>query len=203
MFNSENSTPEYIVWTDIETTGLSPFNDYILEVGAVVSDMTGISKGTTFSSVVNYDNFKEILSCTNDKVKEMHSTNGLLEDIWMNKGDKIEEVDKNLYKWINDITQKDCGRDAEECVIYFGGRSITLDRNFLQLYCPKSYSLYSHKSMDMTGPTVMMTRNNLLKDKNAYYRADVTHRALQDSIDCLEQYRDIVVEMKNSKRQSD
>lgn len=203
MFNSENSTPEYIVWTDIETTGLSPFNDYILEVGAVVSDMTGTTKGTTFSSVVNYDNFKEILSCTNDKVKEMHSTNGLLEDIWMNKGDKIEDVDKNLYKWINDITQKDCGRDAEECVIYFGGRSITLDRNFLQLYCPKSYSLYSHKSMDMTGPTVMMTRNGLLKDKNAYYRADVTHRALQDSIDCLEQYRDIIVEMKSSKRQSD
>lgn len=203
MFNSESSIPEFIVWTDIETTGLSPFNDHILEVGAVISDMTGTQKGNSFSSVVNYDNFKEILSCSNDRVKEMHSSNGLLEEIWMNKGEKIEDIDNSLYKWINAITQNECGRDADECILYFGGRSITLDRNFLQLYCPKSYSLYSHKSMDMTGPTVMITRNNLLKDKNAYYRADVTHRALQDSIDCLEQYKDIVTEMKNQKEKSD
>lgn len=69
---------EKILWLDLETTGLDPYDDEILEVGLVVSDGIG-PVIDTLSVVVRRP--MHVLERMPDEVKEMHRVSALLDEL--------------------------------------------------------------------------------------------------------------------------
>jgi oligoribonuclease len=79
--------PEYLLWLDLETTGADSENDYILEVGCVLTDMELNDLGAWESLVwAPYKMLERMVP----EVKEMHTESGLIDD-WKVFYHKVED----------------------------------------------------------------------------------------------------------------
>lgn len=72
---------KYLLWIDLETTGLPKGNDYsgihILEVGAILTDLN-LNKMDGYTEVIGMTQEAAEAIRSNDIVREMHKTSGLL-----------------------------------------------------------------------------------------------------------------------------
>lgn len=69
----------HIAWTDLETTGLDPMKDHLLEVGIVLTDLdlTMISERSWLVEPPSLD-----IMSVNPVVRTMHNENGLFRDLF-------------------------------------------------------------------------------------------------------------------------
>lgn len=72
--------PDMLLWMDVETTGLDPDHDRILEVEMRCTDMRGVRCVGGFRRVVGLKGRKASVTDGNLKAWRMHCANGLLED---------------------------------------------------------------------------------------------------------------------------
>jgi oligoribonuclease len=70
-----NTSTNPLVWIDVETTGLDPDYDQLLEVAMVITD-SELEPIAGFDSVVHWTEFLGV----NETVFKMHTDNGLFED---------------------------------------------------------------------------------------------------------------------------
>ena len=89
---------KYLFWIDLETTGLHEASDLILEIGALVttSDLEVLD---TLNLVVNRS--EEDLARMSDRVREMHESSGLIEDV---RRSTIKQ--EEAQKWLCELTHK-------------------------------------------------------------------------------------------------
>lgn len=182
---------EYIIWCDVETTGVVAFNDELLEIGALVTDMEGNKVGEGFTQVVQVADMKTTVDKCDDYVQNMHTKNGLFEDLWYG-GLPLSKIEDLFIQWLKETVPEYDGNFDKNLVFYFGGRSITLDRNFLYANTPRIFNIFSHQSIDLTSVSIMLERNVTNIDKSVFFVEDTAHRALKDSEDCAEQYKSII-----------
>lgn len=182
---------EYIIWCDVETTGVVAFNDELLEIGALVTDMEGNKVGEGFTQVVQVADMKTTVDKCDDYVQNMHTKNGLFEDLWYG-GLPLSKIEDLFIQWLKETVPEYDGNFDKNLVFYFGGRSITLDRNFLYANTPRIFNVFSHQSIDLTSVSIMLERNVINIDKSVFFVEDTAHRALKDSEDCAEQYKSII-----------
>lgn len=182
---------EYIIWCDVETTGVVAFNDELLEIGALVTDMEGNKVGEGFTQVVQVADMKTTVDKCDDYVQNMHTKNGLFEDLWYG-GLPLDKIEDLFIEWLKETVPEYDGSFDKNLVFYFGGRSITLDRNFLYANTPRIFNVFSHQSIDLTSVSIMLERNVANIDKSVFFVEDTAHRALKDSEDCAEQYKSII-----------
>lgn len=69
-----------LLWVDVETTGLDPDHDRILEVGMRCTDMRGVREAGGFHRVIGLKGRKASITDGNLEAWRMHCANGLLED---------------------------------------------------------------------------------------------------------------------------
>ena len=188
---------EYIIWCDVETTGVVAFNDELLEIGALVTDMAGNKVGEGFTQVVQVADMKATVDKCDDYVQNMHTKNGLFEDLWYG-GLPLSKIEDLFIQWLKETVPEYDGNFDKNLVFYFGGRSITLDRNFLYANTPRIFNVFSHQSIDLTSVSIMLERNIANIDKSVFFVEDTAHRALKDSEDCAEQYKSIVKTLNNN-----
>jgi len=126
-------TPVYL-GIDIETTGLDPERDVILEIAALAltADLTEI---TRFESLVQHDRPIPVMS---DYVRAMHTDNGLLAELAQGKGQRLE--------WIEDVLVQACDAYPERPILL--GSSVHFDRAFLSRYMPRLVERLSHRHCD-------------------------------------------------------
>lgn len=199
--NGKNNKQEYIIWCDVETTGTNADVDDLLEIGAVVTDMAGNQVGRGFSEIIQVADVKAVMDKCDDHVTKMHNKSGLFEHLWYGDGVSIQKVEDLFIEWLEssvpDYSYTDvCSKDSN-FVFYFGGRSITLDRNFLSANTPRIFNIFSHQSIDMTSISIMLARNISYIDKCAVWGKDAQHRALGDCEDCVEQYKQVIESLNN------
>ena len=188
---------EYIIWCDVETTGVVAFNDELLEIGALVTDMAGNKVGEGFTQVVQVADMKATVDKCDDYVQNMHTKNGLFEDLWYG-GLPLSKIEDLFIQWLKETVPEYDGNFDKNLVFYFGGRSITLDRNFLYANTPRIFNIFSHQSIDLTSVSIMLERNVTNIDKSVFFVEDTAHRALKDSEDCAEQYKSIIKTLNNN-----
>lgn len=163
-----------IVWVDLEMTGLDPSRHVIVEVAALVTDaeLNIIDDGVDL--VVHATDAE--LAEMDDFVTEMHSSNGLLDDIKASTV-SIEEAEDAVLE----LVAKHCD-PAHPAPL--AGNSIATDRAFIRAQMPRLDDALHYRMIDVSTVKELSRR----WFPKAYYNQPekgMAHRALTDIVESI------------------
>lgn len=160
---------ELLCWIDLETTGLDPFDDEILECGIILTEMD-LTEIVRHSWVFPYP--YDARENHNVIVKDMHDKNGL----WI-ECDKLynfhslsEPTWQEIVNWVE--------YHAEGRKLYPAGSSVHFDTTFLKLhnFGQKLESMLYHRHFDVSSIKMLAQVAGGTYDKGP----EDPHRALGD-----------------------
>jgi oligoribonuclease len=169
-----------LIWLDLETTGLDPVTDKILEVGCVVTD-PHLFEVDRFHAVVKERLWLETIDPV---VVEMHGKSGLLADVCRPTALDREFIESRLVSF---LTGQGLGKDC-----YLAGSSVHFDRSFLARHMPEVLKRVSHRMLDVT--TLFLLAKAWIPDLQIEKETPV-HRVIPDiegSIRELRRYQRIL-----------
>lgn len=174
---------DYIVFLDLETTGLDIQHDQILELGMLVVDVATLTVRETYSSpVVPSLNWEERLAA-NPEAYAMHSINGLIEDV-NNKGKPLEKVVHNVHKILAKFSS---GKDVD--IFRLAGTGVAaFDLPLLKCQVPELAEVFHFRTLDVA---VFKQWYDLYGPGIHYSGQGSKHRALDDCRTSLETARKI------------
>ena len=163
-----------IVWVDLEMTGLDPSRHVIVEVAALVTDaeLNIIDDGVDL--VVHATDAE--LAEMDDFVTEMHSSNGLLDDIKASTVSIQDAEDAVL-----ELVAKHCD-PAHPAPL--AGNSIATDRAFIRAQMPRLDDALHYRMIDVSTVKELSRR----WFPKAYYNQPekgMAHRALADIVESI------------------
>lgn len=169
---------------DTETTGLSPEEDFILEVAWVLTDekFNQISEPKTF--LINQEDEAAASARVeaNPFVLSMHRTSGLWADMAVKPGVSLEYT---MNEYVKDV---DSVRSSED-VVRFAGYSVSFDKEFLRangwrrLMETKELSFQlHHRNMDISSNIQLFEAADL---EVPYVENENAHRALDDAMHAM------------------
>lgn len=138
-----------ILWLDVETTGLLPDKDVILEVGVRITDIEGNNIDEVTSIVWDQDWSWKL--ARNEAVFNMHAASGLVDEL----NDLTKRSDRDMYnaymvsagmhKWIAERLGED-----NLGVLPMAGNSVHYDRSFVAVHMPKLLTAWHYRNLDMS-----------------------------------------------------
>lgn len=143
MDHDEFLNNERIIWIDVETSGIDPKDCKLLQVACIVTDGHLNELGESFERKVYYseDEVQSIRNSANEFVQNMHDVNGIWDSLSV-EGERLEKVDEDLKNFLS--------MHVDSNVARLGGNSITLDRNFLKEFLPKTFDHIHYRSYDLS-----------------------------------------------------
>lgn len=165
-----------ILWLDIETTGLDPRRDGIIEVGAILTN-SNLEEIHSYSSVVKPTLRQRRRLMKSDVVWGMHKKSGLLKEIFFGKDLlRIEEVDEELNFLLNLF-------GASERVVLAGSGVGHFDLQFVKQHMPILASRLEYYVIDVG---VVRRFHRVALDSVPFdFVSKKEHRALSDARDAL------------------
>jgi oligoribonuclease len=165
------------IWIDLETTGLDPDNDRIIEVGWFLSDhhkqiteeqSVLITPDKTAWELMQQDLF----------VQTMHTKNGLLKDMEAFGTIMVEDAEDQILE--------DLAKHGAEVPV-LAGASVHFDRAFIRTWMPRLDRKLMHRHLDTSAL-------RLFFDSLGYYSVgqkerETVHRALEDIVDTFDLYK--------------
>jgi len=164
------------VWIDLETTGLDPDNDRIIEVGWFLSDNT-LQITPEQSVLITPDKIAWELMQQDLFVQNMHTKNGLLRD--------METFGSILIEDAEDQILEDLDKHPDDIFI-LAGASVHFDRAFIRNWMPRLDRKLLHRHMDTS--TLRLFFDSLGYRSVADKEHDTVHRALEDIVDTFDLY---------------
>ena len=163
-----------IVWVDLEMTGLDPSRHVIVEIAALVTDaeLNIIDAGVDL--VVHATDAE--LAEMDDFVTQMHSDNGLLDDIKASQISLEEAEDAVLG-----LVEKHCD-PAHPAPL--AGNSIATDRTFIKAQMPRLDAALHYRMIDVSTVKELSRR----WFPKAYFNQPakgMAHRALADIVESI------------------
>lgn len=192
-----------LLWIDLETTGLDPAKDAILEVALVVTDneldeasmpcgecSEHVTEPAVFSSVIGFDRGAHP-NAIDPYVLKMHTKNDLWQACESAAGDDdyaLASVEEKLLA----LARRFC--EAKTTPIC--GSTIAFDRAFLKVHMPRIEAHFSHRNLDVSVLGELASRwAPEVWAKRPRPGADA-HRALADvrgSIELLKYWRSTIL----------
>jgi oligoribonuclease len=159
------------LWIDLETTGLDPDNDRILEVGWFLSN--GFEQITAEQSVIiTPDKIAWELMQQDLFVQTMHTENDLIKD--------MEYFGTILVEDAEDQILEELSREEDQLFI-LAGASVHFDRGFIRNWMPRLERKLSHRHLDVSALKLFFDEMGY---KSISERDTPTkHRALEDVVD--------------------
>ena len=181
--------PKWFAWIDLETNGLDPRDNPILEVGMVVTPTS-----IPFNEIATYESAVEPSSDQHPTwrddmdsfVVKMHTVNGLLLDIESGNGASIRRVEKEMIEVLADFGRPHQFMLAGSGVGHF-------DARFLQAQMPEFYKWLQYPCLDVgviRRAFSFSGRRDLDKYGSTFSsRGGKPHRGLADVQDHLAEFR--------------
>lgn len=170
------------VWIDLEMTGLDPERCAIIELGLIITGADLAPLATLERAVWQP---AEVLDRMEPFVRQMHTTNGLLERV-KSSGHSCADVEREALTL---ITRHCAFREG-----VLAGNSIHQDRRFLQRHMPQLEGFLHYRQVDVSSLKVLA---KTWYGPEAEFRKDTkNHTALDDieaSIAELRHYRATVL----------
>lgn len=168
---AERNEDKRTAWIDVETDGLDSQKNNLLQVALIVTDgnLTPLHDGIEFVIHHSAEAVAEMRANCHSVVREMHDSSGLWDDL-IESESSVSDVDALLYAELTRLI-------PERATARFGGNSITLDRNFLSVNLPKSYSHIGYRSYDLTSVAKLFTDNT---PEFPIFEKKRAHTALED-----------------------
>lgn len=182
--------PASFLIVDLETTGLSPWSDRILEVGylVVTSDLQILAGG---SRVFACD--AHALEAMSDFVRDMHTKNGLLAEVAQAVGradDVVETIETDddslmdvtaLAAYLGEVVDRFAwdGIDGKVCAPILAGSSVHFDFSFLEVDAGTFTERLHYRRLDVS--SAMM----LAKPMGVEFARAGAHRAMPDAVESL------------------
>lgn len=175
------------VWTDLETFGLEPDRDPIIEIGFKITDAelrpTASFHTLVWEEAVHDRALQRLNSAANGGnadarfVMEMHTKSSLFDDA-MNQGISNEEATHQLLKWLDGQGVK----DQPLC-----GSSVHFDRSFFAAQMPEVLTRFAYRNIDISTLKLLCMRMNPVM--YGYLKEDTKpqalHRVLADLDDTI------------------
>jgi oligoribonuclease len=175
----------YLIWLDMEMTGLNPDGDRIIEVAMVITDaeLEAIAEGPVLV-VHQSDSVLDGMDAWN---KSTHGKSGLIDKV---KASTLDEatVEQQLLEFLKEHVPE---RASPMC-----GNSICQDRRFMARWMPKLEAYFHYRNLDVS----------TLKELAKRWKPEVAqgikkhgkHEALADiyeSIDEMKHYREHFIKL--------
>lgn len=159
-----------LVWLDLETTGLDPREQIILEVAAIVTD-DQLNEVARYQRLVHYDQAAHFAALTGDETDEqlkelsdnhdihpnvlrMHAKNGLWRDVAATDEDKDSranvEIDFVKFLETQAVEQRAENGIVTEIKPQLAGSTISFDRNFLMYEMPDALEKLHYRNIDVS-----------------------------------------------------
>lgn len=178
-------TDELLLWLDVETTGLDPDQDCLLEVAAICTtfDPSFEPVGAEFHVVIKTPQL--YVGQIDPKVLEMHVKNGLWEEC-SDSGLTEREAGEALRRWVINTV-------PFQTKVWAAGRSVHFDLAWVELHLPVAWQTLEdrlhHRRFDLTPIKAYAT----MCDIGFGDVSDDAHRALTDVRADIELARRLVV----------
>lgn len=195
-----------VAWIDVETTGVNVSSCDLLEIAAVVTtgpDYTPVDDGivvtihpqqfASLSPAAAVEGTKSALLKRAEgdgyeargarRVYDMHVSSGLFADIEAEQCVALADADHMVWEYL--------AKHVKPRGAILGGNSITLDRNFLEAYAPKTFNHIHYRSLDCTSVYELVRRLPGVGEDSALTveQEGVSHRAMSDIFTSIKQAR--------------
>lgn len=174
---------EFLLWLDVETTGLDPQKDCLLELAMQVTqyDRELTEVGDPLNILFPMPNVR--LDAVDPYVLAMHSNNGLWAACRAVKRDP--DTDFKIKAWFNGVLAEQLAPNPA-CLprrapkVYPAGRSVHFDVSWMKAKAPVAWQTLSpsHRVFDLTA--INLYRNLADGPIEFTLTAESTHRALDD-----------------------
>lgn len=164
----------YLIWLDLEMTGLNPDRDHILEIATVVTNaqLETVAEGPVFA-IHQSDAVLEMMDEWNTK---QHTKSGLVARVKASNV-TVEHVQAETIEFLMHHVP---ASKSPMC-----GNSICQDRRFLFRWMPKLEQYFHYRNLDVS--TVKILARHWSPDiaKNIKNKKESQHVALQDIYDSI------------------
>ncbi|XP_017765438.1 PREDICTED: oligoribonuclease-like [Eufriesea mexicana] len=180
----QSNLSDYIVWLDMEMTGLDVNTSHILEIACLITnkDLKIISKDL---NIITYQP-DEILNNMDSWCLATHQKNGLINESCLSKI-TVQDAEQIILKYLKSY--------IEEGTCPLAGNSVYMDRMFLQKYMSSVNNYLHYRIIDISTIKSLVMRWNTnipIPEKNS------NHRALPDvkeSIKELQYYKNNIFDL--------
>jgi oligoribonuclease len=130
---------DYLVWIDLEMTGLKPDSDTIIEIATVVTDreLAILAEGP----VVAIHQPDEVLARMDDWNQRQHGSSGLLARVRASRI-SLAEAERRTLEFLAPLVT---AGSSPMC-----GNSICQDRRFLARYMPELERFFHYRNLDVS-----------------------------------------------------
>jgi oligoribonuclease len=175
----------YLIWLDMEMTGLVPETDRIIEVAMVITDndLNTIAEATTL--VVHQPD--SVLDAMDNWNKSTHGKSGLIDRI---KASTLDEAQVEA-QFIDFLKEYVPARTSPMC-----GNSICQDRRFMARWMPKLEDYFHYRNLDVS--TLKELAKRWKPEMAKGVKKHNKHEALADiyeSIDEMKHYREHFIKL--------
>lgn len=171
---------EYLLWLDIETTGLNPSQHVIIELAYVLTDFNIKNIFKEKDYIINPDDtIENIISNMDPWCIEQHTKSNLLSKIKESKY-SVEQVENLILNDLHTFL-------PENSKIYLAGNSVHFDKMFLNKYMKNLSDKLSHRILDVSSFAIMFKNlYNEIYDKRPLKK--YKHTALSDIWESINEY---------------
>jgi oligoribonuclease len=130
---------DYLVWIDLEMTGLKPDTDVIIEMATIVTDsqLNLVSEGP----VIAIHQPPQVLDAMDDWNKRTHGASGLITRVRESKY-TMASAEKRTLEFLNALVEPN---SSPMC-----GNSICQDRRFLARHMPTLEKFFHYRNLDVS-----------------------------------------------------
>lgn len=177
MKTEQQPAPPYLIWVDMEMTGLHVTYDVILEVAVIVTDnnLEIVAEGP---DIIIYQP-EHILEKMDNWCKNQHSKSGLTDAVRASTR-QLFDAEQELYAFLKPFCPTNRGVMA--------GSSVWQDKAFIRKYMPRVNELLHYKIVDVSSVQELIKRwypkNSLTETPKGE-----KHRALADIRESIQQLR--------------
>jgi len=174
---------EFLLWLDIETSGLDPLKHEIIQIAYILTDFSITKVYDKKEYIINpIDPYDLLISKMDTWCLLHHSKNGILEKVKdSTDSESLINIENKILESLNSLL-------PNNSVIYLAGNSVHFDKMFINHYMKKLSDKLSHRILDVSSFAIMCKNlNPILYEKKP--TKEYNHTALSDIQESIQEYK--------------